>query len=192
MTLFKLTWDLHKWIGLTLSLVVLTISVTGFLLLVKKEFPSLQPPTLVGEVGEVEDFLPLSAVLAAVRGTGDPDFATVDDIDRIDFRPGKRVHKVRSRHGWKEIQVDAVTGAVLSTSWRRSDLIEAIHDGSWFAGWWHDYAMPLVALGLLFLSISGVFIWATPVLRRRRRARARNLPNDGRSAGGLREEPEES
>ncbi len=169
MNYFKLTWDLHKWTGLTLSLVVATLSVTGFLLLVKKEFASIQPPTQQGAEGAVGDFISLEAVLAAAASTGDPAFATPDDIDRIDFRPGERVHKVRSRTGYGEIQVCAVTGAVLSHTWRPSDLIEQIHDGSWFSDVWHDYGMPIVALGVLFLSGSGVYIWITPILRKQRR-----------------------
>ena len=172
MTLFKLTWDLHKWIGLTIAAVVAVISVTGFLLLVKKEFPSIQPPTQVGAEGSVDAFLSVAEILEAARATGDPAFATVDDIARIDLRPGKRICKVLSEHDHKEVQVDAITGEVLSHTWRPSDLIEAIHDGSWFAKIWHDYGMPIVALGLLFLSGSGVYIWAAPVLRKRRRKKA--------------------
>ena len=173
MNLFKLFWDLHKWIGLAIALVVAVVSVTGFLLLVKKEFPSIQPPTKKGVEGSVEDFLSIAAILEAARSTGDPAFATFEDIDRIDMRPGKRVHKVRSKHGYKEVQVDAITGEILHSAWRPSDLIEAIHDGSWIADIWHDYGMPLVAIGLLFLSFSGVYIWAVPVMRKRRRKKAK-------------------
>ncbi len=172
MTLFKLTWDLHKWIGLTIAAVVMVTSVTGFLLLVKKNFSSIQPPTQVGQEGSVDEFLSIAKVLEAARATGDPAFATIDDISRVDLRPGKRVHKVLSKHDHKEVQVDAITGEVLSHTWRPSDLFEEIHDGSWFASVWHDYGMPIVAMGLLFLSGSGVFIWATPVVRKRRRRKA--------------------
>jgi uncharacterized iron-regulated membrane protein len=173
MNVFKTLWDLHKWTGLAICLVVAVTSVTGFLLLMKKEFSSIQPPTQVGAEGTLEEFISIAAVLDAARATGDPAFSTIDDIDRIDFRPGKRVHKVRSKHGHRELQVDAVTGVVLSHTWRPSDLIEEIHDGRWFAEIWHSYGMPIVALALLFLSFSGVYIWITPVLRKRRRRRAR-------------------
>ncbi len=169
MNLFKLLWNLHRWIGLSICLVIATTAVTGFLLLVKKEFTSIQPATQIGAEGTPDQFVSIAVVLAAARDTGDPVFATIDDIERIDFRPGRRVHKVRSIHGHREVQVDAVTGLVLSDTWRPSDLIESIHDGSWFAQVWHDYGMPIVALALLFLSFSGVYIWATPVLRKRRR-----------------------
>lgn len=189
MTLFKTLWDLHKWIGLSICLVVAVTAVTGFLLLVKKEFSSIQPPTQEGAEGTVEQFLPISEVFAAVHASGNPAFATADDIDRIDLRPGERVHKVRSKHGYEEIQVCAVTGAILSEAWRPSDLIESIHDGSWFAAVWHDYGMPIVALCLLFLSVSGVVIWAIPVLRKRRRARERaaRTPTPAAATDGARE-----
>ncbi|MEM7229038.1 MAG: PepSY domain-containing protein, partial [Planctomycetota bacterium] len=126
--------------------------------------------------GTVQDFIPFQRVVDAVLAAGDPAFATVDDIDRIDVRPDKRVHKVRSRNGFAEIQVDAVTGEILSQgNVRRSDLIESIHDGSFFGGWMHDWVMPLVSIALLFLIGSGFWLWIEPMVRRaRRRRRARN------------------
>ena len=94
----------------------------------------------------------------------------MDDIDRVDFRPGKRVFKVRS-NSFHEIQIDAVTGAVLQVAYRRSDWLETIHDGSFFAEWWHDWGMPVVSMGLLFLAFSGLWLWLEPKYRRRQRKR---------------------
>ncbi len=58
-----------------------------------------------------------------------------DDVNRLDVRPGRGVVKVWLHNGY-EVQVDLGTGAVLQTAYRRSDLIESIHDGSFFAGDW--------------------------------------------------------
>ena len=88
---------------------------------------------------------------------------------------GHRIHKVRSKHHHSEMQVDAVTGKVLDTDWRPSDLLESIHDGSYFGAWVHDYVMLVVPLGLAFMALSGVYLWLSPVLRKRRhKKRARN------------------
>ena len=43
--------------------------------------------------------------------------------------------KVWLNNGW-EIQVDLNNGTILQTAYRRSDLIESIHDGSFFGGDW--------------------------------------------------------
>ena len=96
---------------------------------------------------------------------------TWDDIDRLDVRPGKGMLKVRCNSGI-EVQIDTETGDVLQVARRRSDLIESIHDGSWF----HDAAklwLFLPAAAVLFaLWISGVYLWLLPHLVRRRKRRA--------------------
>lgn len=173
MKTFKLVWNIHKYVGIVLAIIVAMISVTGFLLLVKKDYAYLQPPTERGAAGEPEEFLSVSEILDRVYATGHPAFAGPDDIDRIDFRLGRRVHKVRSQHEYLEVQVDAVTGAILSPPTpRRSDLIEQIHDGSYFADWVHGWVMPLTAVGMLTLTVSGLWVWIAPILKRRRRRAA--------------------
>ena len=76
--------------------------------------------------------------------------------------------KVRCANRW-EGQVDSHTGAVLQSSYRRSDLIESLHDGSWF----HDRAKLLIWLptGLILcgLWITGLYLWVLPYLVRRKR-----------------------
>ncbi len=170
---FKFFWNTHKWTGIVLAVAILGIAGTGLLLLVKKRFETLQPPTQKGTPSSLEQLLPLHEVIARVVATNHPDFQRVEDIDRIDTRLGKRVHKVRSKHNWAEIQIDAVTGEVLHQDWRPSDLIEQLHDGSYLGGWVHDWVMPVVALGLVFLVISGLYLWIEPILKRRERKRRR-------------------
>jgi len=168
---FKFFLRTHKWTGIILSVLLAMTAVTGFLLLVKKQVAWIQPPTMKGAAGEVEDFITNQRLFEVVLSHGHADFQAMDDIDRVDFRPDKRVFKVRSLHNNAEIQVDAITGDVLSIDVRRSDLIEQIHDGSFFAGWFHDWGMPVVALALLFLVFSGLWLWLEPVIRKARRRR---------------------
>ncbi len=168
MRLFKFFWTTHKWTGIILAFVFLYMSTTGFLLLIKKRNHWIQPPTKRGAEGELEDFITLQRLVDVVRAQNHPDFTSLEDIERIDFRPGKRVFRVHSEHHYAEIQVCAVTGKVLNVSWRPSDLFEDIHDGSFFAGWYHDWAMLGVSAGLLFLAISGWWLWLDPIVRKRR------------------------
>ncbi|MEM7396798.1 MAG: PepSY domain-containing protein, partial [Verrucomicrobiota bacterium] len=75
-----------------------------------------------------------------------------------------------------EIQVDHQTGEVLGYAYRRSDLIESIHDGSFF----HDKVklgifLPSAVI-LLLLWITGIYLFIYPLpskLRHAKRTRER-------------------
>ncbi len=159
----------HKWAGISLAMFLLLVSITGLLLLHKKSFTFLQPPTLNGSAGDIEQMISTQQLLAVVLAQNHPDFQSVADLDRIAFRPTKRVHKVRSKHNHSELQVDAITGAILSDKKRNSDLIESLHDGTWFAGWVHSWLMTVVALGVFYLALSGLYLWLQPLYRKSRR-----------------------
>jgi uncharacterized iron-regulated membrane protein len=156
----------HKWIGIIYSLVLLNFSITGLLLLEKKEYEWIQPATRVGAEGVEKDFIDMQNLMEVVYSHGHQDFQNLSDIDRIDFRPGKRVYKVRSQHNHSEIQVDAVTGKIMHVDRRMSDLLESLHDGSFFGDWIHSIFMPLVAIAVILLTLSGLYLWLVPVLRK--------------------------
>lgn len=169
MTLFKFCWEAHKWLGIVLSLILINISVTGLLLLEKKQYDWIQPSTRKGTPGTPADFISMQQVLEAVFACQHPDFCDVNDIDRVDFRPDKRVYKVRAKTHHAEIQVDAITGEVLSTSTRFCDFLEQLHDGSWFGPWMHSMIMPVVAVANTVLAVSGLYLWLGPKFMRKRR-----------------------
>lgn len=172
---FRWFWNTHRWTGLTLGAIFALTAVTGVLLLLKKEFHYLQPPTQKGTPGAITSFLSVDDITRAVLAEGHPQFQSADDIDRIDVRPSKYVFKVRAKREDAEIQVCATTGRILSVDVRRSDFLERLHDGSWIGDGYKTFAMPLAGLGLLYLVFSGYWIWGQPKLaraKRRRRARA--------------------
>jgi uncharacterized iron-regulated membrane protein len=166
---FRAVWLLHRWLGLGAGLVLVLTAGTGFLLLVKKDVPWLQPAVVRGAPGPVENLQPLPAVYAAVFALGLPEFRSEADIARIDFRPAQRVHKVISVHGDVEVQVCATTLATSGPQVRRSDWLERLHDGSAFGDWMHGLVMPAVAVVLLFLATSGYVMWGWPKWQKRRR-----------------------
>lgn len=158
---------LHRWGSILTCAPVLVIFVTGFILQLKKEWTWVQPPTVKGSV---ENGLELSfeEILAAAASVPEMEIETWDDVDRLDVRPGKGMLKVRGNNRW-ELQLDATTGEVLHTAYRRSDLIESIHDGSWF----HDSAKLWIwlptALILCGLWVTGMYLWLLPHLMKRKR-----------------------
>lgn len=169
MNWFTLLWRLHRWFGAACGLILLLTSVTGVLLLVKKDYAYLQPPTVRGEPGPASALQPLPAIYEAVFALGLPQFRTEADIARIDFRPAQRLHKVISVHDHCEVQVCATTLRTSGPAVRRSDWIETLHDGSWFGERVHGWLMPTVGATLAFLSLSGYVMWLWPKWKRRRK-----------------------
>ena len=163
---------IHRWATVLVALPVLIILVTGLVLQWKKESSWVQPPTQRGT--GTAPTLTFDEVLDAARSVPEAAVETWDDVDRLDVRPGKGVVKVRANNRW-EVQIDATTGAVLQTAYRRSDLIESIHDGSFF----HDAVKLWVffpaALALTAMWATGIYLFVLPsIARRKRRARQRS------------------
>jgi hypothetical protein len=150
-------------------------SLIGSVLLLqsKKHWGWVQPPERQG-TGTVP-VLDLEGILASVRSVGETGVESWDDVNRLDVRPGKGVVKVWLHNGY-EVQVDLGAGDVLQTAYRRSDLIESIHDGSFFAGNWTKLGLFLpTGLVLLLLWASGLWMFWQPIgarARKRRRERA--------------------
>lgn len=161
---------LHYWASLVIALPASILLASGLLLQAKKHWAWVQPAEHRGSVTapRITTDSVLGSVIAARHGvTG------WDDVNRIDFRPGRGVAKVWLQDG-VEVQVDLGTGAVLQSAYRRSDLIESIHDGSYFGGDWTKLGifLPTGAI-LLFLWASGIWLFLVPILAKRRRAKAR-------------------
>ena len=184
MQLVKFFWVSHRWVGGACAVVLLWLAVTGFLLQIKGRSEWIQPETRTGAMGGVDDFITVERLLEIVWLQQHPEFEQLGDISRIDLRPGKRVYKVLSEHKHAELQVCAVTGEVMNVSWRPSDLIEAIHAGSFFGKWVHGWIMPGVAIGLVYLCGSGIWIWIDMKLRKLRHKRRRAKIRKVESAGG--------
>jgi uncharacterized iron-regulated membrane protein len=164
---YKLFRSTHKWFGIIFAMVFLNIAVTGLLLLEKKNFTWIQPETKQGAPGHANSFITNRQLFETVFSQQHKDFQTLDDINRVDFRPGKRVFKVRSKKNNAEIQVDATTGGILSVAKRRSDLIESLHDGSFFGGFIYRFMMPIVAMTTICLTLTGLYMWLAPIIKRR-------------------------
>ena len=103
---------------------------TGVLLQLKKNVDWIQPPTMIGE--NIQNLsLSFDKILDLSRSVSEANINSWEDVDRLDVRPNKGIVKVRAKNNW-EIQIDTFTGEVIQTAYRRSDIIEKLHDGSWF------------------------------------------------------------
>jgi len=157
--------SLHRWGALTIAVPFLVIICTGILLQFKKKSDWIQPPEQSGVGGNPT--LPFSRIMEIVRAVPEVEIKSWDDVDRLDVRPGQGVVKVRSKNHW-EIQLDTRTGKILQTAYRRSGIIEHIHDGAWFhpAVKWGIFVP--TAFVLLGLWGTGLYLFVLPYRVRRR------------------------
>lgn len=161
----------HYWASSAVAIPLLVMIVSGLLLQLKKQWCWVQPGELRGT--GTAPVLDLEAILAIVKTVPDLAVRGWDDVNRLDVRPGRGMAKVWLQGGW-EVQVDLGSGKVLQVAYRRSDLIESIHDGSFFAGDWTKLGLFLPAgLVLLLLWLSGLWMFWVPFAAKRRVAGAK-------------------
>ncbi len=168
---------LHRWGALACALPLVLVITTGLLLQVKKQVPWVQPPTQRGETSNVDPDQSWADLLAIARSVPQAGVESWEDIVRLDVQPERGIVKIRCRNRW-ELQVDLASGAVLSSSDRRSDLIESLHDGSFFSEFVKlGVFLPSGAI-LLALWLTGAWLWYLPI-RTRRINRRRFAGNSG-------------
>jgi hypothetical protein len=156
----------HYWIAFGAALPMIVMIGSGLLLQGKKQFAWVQPTEQRG-TGKTPA-IDLDGILAALRTVPEMQVQSWDDVNRLDVRPGRGVVKAWLMNGY-EVQVDLGTGRVLQTAYRRSDLIESIHDGSFFAGDWTKLGLFLPSgIVVLLLLMSGLWMWWVPQAAKRR------------------------
>lgn len=159
----------HRWTAVISLLPLGLVIGTGLLLQIKKQSDWVQPPEIRGS--SREPTIDLDAILASAVGVPEAGIAGWGDIHRVDVRPARGHAKVISRTNW-EVQVDIATGAVLHSAYRRSDLIESLHDGSFFGeGAKLGVFLPSGVL-LAAMWATGIWLWWMPHGARRRRRHA--------------------
>ena len=162
----KYSRKLHRWGAIAIAVPALVVIGTGIILQLKKDAHWIQPPTSKG-TSPLELTISFDQILEAARSVPESEIETWDDVDRLDVRPGKGVVKIRPKHSLWEVQVDTATGEVMQVAYRRSDVIEQIHDGSFF----HDKAKLWIFLPngvvLFALWLTGVYLWVLPFWAKR-------------------------
>lgn len=159
---------IHRWGAIIVALPFLIVIITGLLLQVKKEVEWVQPPTMEVEIDTLslsfEDILRISSTVP------EAEIKNWEGINRLDVRPAKGIVKVRSENHW-ELQINLQTGEIVHSALRRSDIIEQLHDGSWF----HDSAKLWIFLPagiiVLILWVTGIYLFFVPVFAKRARAK---------------------
>ena len=177
MNINKASRSVHRWATVVVVLPVFIILITGMMLQWKKHAAWIQPPTQRGVA--VEPTIPFDQILTIATSVEEAGIDDWRDVDRLDVRPGRGIVKVRSNSRW-EIQIDTQTGEVLHSAARRSDLIERLHDGSFFSEGVKLGVFFPSAVVLTLMWATGIYLFLLPYLsRRKRRARTATPPATG-------------
>jgi uncharacterized iron-regulated membrane protein len=170
---------IHRYIAIASFFFLLLVSVSGLLLIWKKNTGGyLLADSHKGTTAELDNWLSFDSLnkiaAAALRDSVSPELSP--KINRIDARPDKGMVKfVFEEHYWA-IQLDCATGKVLHVERRRADFIENLHDGSFFdkmlGGYFKLSYGSFVGLCLLLLTITGFYLWINPRRIRKKKREA--------------------
>lgn len=164
----RLLRQIHYWLSLVIFLPAGITFFAGVLLMLKKEIDWIQPPTNKGVVAEQIPQISYQQMVSAGQLYPETEVEEWSDIDRIDIRPDKGIAKIRANSGW-EIQVDTATGEVLNVAYRRSDIIESIHDGSYFSDGVKLYVFLPSGILLIVMWATGIYLFLLPRFRKRKK-----------------------
>jgi len=162
----------HHWGSLFIMVQMGLVIGAGLLLMLKKEVSWIQPSTETGIEREAVPALGMDALFDVAANIPELEVDAWDQLARVDVKPGKGVVKFVAQNNW-EAQIDTHSGDVLALSFRRSDIIESLHDGSYFADWVKLYIFFPSGLILLMLWGSGIYLFFLPHVKRWRRVRAK-------------------
>jgi len=162
----KINAGIHYWGSAIIVIPLIIVLMSGLLLQVKKEFTWIQPKTMKTKYRDLT--LDFKQILAVSKTVEEAKIQSWKDVKLLDVRPGKGITKVRAKNNW-EIQIDNQSAEILAVNFRRSDIIEAIHDGSWF----HEYAklglfLPSAVI-LLLMMITGIYLFFKILPNKRKR-----------------------
>jgi hypothetical protein len=166
-------YKLHLWIGIITAVIVLVMSVTGVILNHKREWGFMIDPRPEATAATTQALPLAELVQLGIAAFDNPEYADESAINRMDFRPSRGAIKVRFRDpATTEVILNVITGDVISIAPRKDVWIEHLHSGELFGDAWVILS-DIGAGGLILLTLSGIYIWVFPGLRKRARERAK-------------------
>jgi uncharacterized iron-regulated membrane protein len=156
---------IHHWGSFLIALPLIIMIGAGVLLMIKKEVEWIQPSSLKGIERQAVPMASMQELFDAALTVEKASFTNWEQLKRADLKPGKGIIKFVSETNW-EVQVDTHTSEVLQVAQRRSDVIEAIHDGSYFADWVKLGIFLPAGVGLFVLWITGIYLFVTIELKK--------------------------
>ncbi|MEM8936091.1 MAG: PepSY-associated TM helix domain-containing protein [Pseudomonadota bacterium] len=164
MKLNRLIRKVHYWLSLAIALPLSIMIVAGLLLMVKKHIGWVQPATRSVEMRFQPPDIPVSELFETIQKNPDSPINDWTELDRVDIHVQKGVAKFISKSNW-EVQINPYTKEILSVSYRRSDLIESLHDGSFFSNPVKYFVFLPTGIALLVMLGTGLYLFIVPLAR---------------------------
>ena len=173
--LSRVSFYLHLWLGVIVTVALVAISVTGILLNHKRGLGLMpdvphEPTGAFGQAISAERWAQaaLEAAPQEARGDWKPgDPVDIKLIDRMDVRPRNGFVKVRLRDkASTEATVDINTGTVIHVGKRGDVFLEKLHSGEIFGGQPYVLLSDIAAVGLMVTLITGYWLWLAPKFSR--------------------------
>lgn len=162
---------IHYWGSIVIALPLAVMIVAGIFLMVKKQIEWIQPPSQKGVQINGVPSASLNELFNSAKSINKANFTTWTELQRADFKPNKGIIKFVSKNNW-EVQVDTHTAKVLQVAKRRSDVIESIHDGSFFADWTKLGLFLPIGIILFILWLTGIYLLVvTEIAKAKKRKR---------------------
>ncbi|MEQ8474656.1 PepSY-associated TM helix domain-containing protein [Fulvivirga sp.] len=175
-SILRVTRSIHRKTGIILFVAFFAVAVTGLMLGWKKNVDILQHPTAKGASNDVSKWLPMDSLIEIshrelIARNGD-EISLI--LSKVDARPDRGIVKVIYEEHYNSVQLDAVTGEVLSYEYRTSDLIEHLHEGTiidnYFGlpnGIFKLFYTSVLGLALITFTITGFWLWYGPKVMRK-------------------------
>ncbi len=160
---------IHRWGSIIIAVPIVVMLGAGVLLTLKKDVDWIQPPTREGSSLEVPSAT-FEEMFAAAKSVPEAGIEKWQDLARVDIKPDKGIVKFISKSRW-EVQIDTSTAEILQVAYRRSDLIETIHDGTFFAEPAKLFLILPAGVVLFVLWCTGLYMFFLPHYKRRQRRR---------------------
>jgi uncharacterized iron-regulated membrane protein len=148
----------HHWGSMIIAVPLVIMIGAGILLMLKKEVEWIQPSSISGTERQLIPMVSMQDLFSAAKSVEQAEFTVWGELERADLKPGKGIIKFVSATQW-EVQVDTASAKVVKVAKRRSDIIESIHDGSYFADWMKLWLFLPVGLILFVLWLTGVYLF---------------------------------
>lgn len=154
----KFNRTIHYWGAIICAIPVIIVIITGVLLLLRKEIDWIQPSSAHGQGGIPE--ISFEQILNISKSVQQAQIESWQDINRLDVRPSRGIVKIRAKNRW-EIQIDHQTMEILHIAYRRSSLIESIHEGTFFHEKVRLWLFLPSAIILFTLWVTGMYLFLT-------------------------------
>lgn len=164
-------WRLvHYWGSLLILIPFGVVVTTGLLLMLKKDLSWIQPPTQTGAASDVAPSRSLGEFFRTASGVPELELNDWTDLKRVEVKVDRGIIMFVAANNW-EAQIDAETNEVLDVAYRRSDIIESLHDGSFFSPDVKRFVFLPSGIVLLTLWMTGTYLFLLPQVKRFRKRR---------------------